>query len=45
MRNMNLIESEAVAGGGGGGYLKSVDWDMCEMEKKNRQTDSTANTN
>ena len=32
---------------GGEAYLKSVDWDMCEMEKKktNGQTDSTANTN
>ena len=29
---------------GGEPYLKSADWDMCEMEKKNRQTDSPANT-
>ena len=28
--------------GGGETYLKSVDRDMREMEKKNRQTDSTA---
>ena len=26
-------------GGGGETYLKSVDWDMCETEKKDRQTD------
>ena len=26
-------------GGGGGTYLKSVDWDICEMGMKNRQTD------
>ena len=45
VRPVGLQGYTIVGGGGDETYLKSADWDMCEMEKKNRQTDSTANTN